>query len=278
MIHQNFTKIGIIAGGGTLPQKLADACKALNIDVFVVGFEGQSDEAFLASQDHIKAKLGQVGKIMKAFKKRGIRDLVLIGSIERPSFSELIPDLKAAKFLASTGFKAMGDSDLLSALRRFLEDEGFKVHGVQTFMPELLTPEGTLTKTEPSKDDLIDIKRGVEVLKEMSALDIGQAIVVQEGLVLGVEAIEGTSALIKRCGDLKRKGRKGVLVKLCKEQQDVSLDLPTIGVKTIKAVKEAGFGGIIVHAGKSLISDKEELVSFANAHHLYIVGIDPKTY
>jgi len=122
---------------------------------------------------------------------------------------------------------------------------------------------------------MVDIARGAEILNDMAALDIGQAIIVQEGLVLGVEAIEGTNALIERCGALKRKGRKGVLVKLCKAQQDTSLDLPTIGVKTIQAIHQSGFGGVAVHAGKSLMSDKEALVSLANAHNLYIVGIDP---
>ena len=269
-------KLGIIAGGGSLPKMLADACSQKSIDVFIVGFEGQTDDALLDSHDHLKAKLGQVGKIIKAFKKQGITDLVMIGSIARPSFSELIPDLKAAKFLASHGLKAMGDSDLLSALRAFLEDEGFSLHGIQDFVPDLLTPEGVLTDAKPLKDDWIDIKHGVHTLVEMGKLDIGQAIIVQEGMVLGVEAIEGTSALIERCSSLKRKGRKGALIKLCKPQQDTSLDLPTIGLKTIQAIYDAGFGGIAIHAQKSLISDKEELVSFANRHHLYIVGLDPE--
>lgn len=268
-------KLGIIAGGGSLPEKLAEACVEKGIDVFVVGFEGQTDASLFEGHQHLKAKLGQIGKIIKAFKKQDVQDLVMIGAIERPSFSELIPDLKAAKFLASHGLKAMGDSDLLSALRGFLEDEGFNIHGIQDFMPELLVPEGHLTNVQPSKEDWIDIKHGVALLKEMGSLDIGQAIIVQEGLVLGVEAIEGTSALIERCGPLKRKGRKGVLVKLCKLQQDTSLDLPTIGLKTMQLIHEASFGGIVVHAQKSLMSDQEELVSYANAHHLYIIGIDP---
>lgn len=278
MTRRRIEKVGIIAGGGSLPQKLADACKVLDMDVFIVGFDGQTDPDVIESYESQTAKLGQVGKIIKAFKKRDIIDLVMIGSIQRPSFSELIPDLKAAKFIASNGLKAMGDSDLLSALRRFLEDEEFVVHGIQQFMPELLLQEDVLTKRKPSKEDMIDVGRGVEALNEMAKLDIGQSIIVQEGIVLGVEAAEGTSALIKRCADLKRKGRDGALIKLCKPQQDVCLDLPTIGLETIQRVHEAGFGGIVAQAGKTLIVDKEELVSYANEHHLYIVGIDPDTF
>jgi DUF1009 family protein len=223
-----------------------------------------------------KAKLGQVGKIIKSFQSQGIKDLVMIGSIKRPSFSELVPDLKAAQFLTKNGAKVMGDSDLLSALKAFLEGEGFTLHSVQDFVPDLLMPEGCLTKTEPSKNDWVDIRHGINLLKQTAALDIGQAVIVQDGLVLGVEAIEGTAALIERCGTLRRNGRKGVLVKLCKAQQDTALDLPTIGLKTVEAIHKAGFGGIVAHAGKSLLSNQEELVSYANKHHLYVVGVNPE--
>lgn len=272
---QDDKKLGIIAGGGVLPKTLADACARSGFDVFIAAIEGQADLSSLVRYEHVTAKLGQVGKIIKAFQKKGVKELVLIGSIHRPVFSELIPDLKAAKFLAKNGMKAMGDSDLLSALRSFLEEEGFVIRAIQDFAPELLAPSDVLTKMRPSKDDWIDIHRGIDVLRGMSALDVGQAVIVQGGLVLGVEAIEGTDGLIDRCVALKRKGRKGVLVKLCKPQQDTALDLPTIGMRTLKAVQAAGFGGIVVHEGKSLLIDQEELVSFANKHNLYIVGINP---
>ena len=269
------SKIGIIAGGGRMPILLAEECARRNIEVFGVGFEDHTDSDFFELCPNITSKLGQVGTIIKAFQKRDVQDLVLIGSIKRPSFSELIPDLKATKFLAKNGLKAQGDSGLLSALREFLEGEGFRIHGIQDFIPDLVISEGVLTKTKPNKQDRADIERGIEVLQGMAAIDIGQAVIVQDGLVLGVEAIEGTSALIERCAPLKRKGAKGVLLKLCKPQQDVMLDLPTIGIETLKRIHEAGFGGIAAHAGKSLIVDQEELVSYANQHHLYMVGVNP---
>ena len=276
MTSQSIEKLGIIAGGGTLPILLLKACQTSEIQAFGVGFDAQTTDAFFeACEHHKKAKLGQVGKIIKYFKSHGVSDLVMIGSIERPSFSELIPDLKAAKFIASTGLKAMGDSDLLSALRGFLESEGFSIHAVHDFVPDLLSPAGAITKVEPSKDDWIDIKRGVEGVKGLGGLDIGQAAIIQDGLVLGVEAIEGTTQLIERCAPLKRKGRKGVLVKLCKPQQDTALDLPTIGFDTMVRLNDVGFGGIAIHAGKSLLADRDALVSFADKHKLYIIGIDP---
>ncbi|MFK7839648.1 MAG: LpxI family protein [Bdellovibrionales bacterium] len=277
MTQANIERLGIIAGAGSLPEQLARQCEHSNIEPFIVCFDGQTDPALCDGRDHVRARLGQIGKIIKALKRHKIEDLVMIGGIGRPSYSELIPDLKATKFLASTGFKALGDNDLLSALKDFLGNEGFELHAIQDFMPNLLAPDSVMTKTQPSPDDWIDIRRGVEILQSMAPLDIGQALIVQEGLVLGIEAIEGTNVLIKRCSDYKRGGRKGVLVKLCKAQQDTSLDLPTIGLKTIEAIHKAGFGGIVVHAQKSLINDQEALVSFANAHHLYVIGIAPET-
>ncbi len=274
-------KIGIIAGKGDLPRLLLEACDAQGIDVFVIGFEGQADLDLIQARPHKVFKLGQVGKAIKALKAESVQDLVLIGSLRRPALSELSVDLKGAGFLARFGLKngvgaSFGDSDLLSALRAFLEDEGFSLKAVQDFAPTLLRAEGVLTKAKPSKDDWIDIRRGVDVLQSMAELDIGQAVLVQEGLVLGVEAVEGTDGLIDRCGALKRKGRKGVLVKLCKPQQDTALDLPTCGLKTLEKVKAQGFGGVVLHANKSLVIDCEALVSYADKHHLYIVMVNPR--
>ncbi len=275
MIEGSVSKLGIIAGGGDLPNLLVDSAREQGIDVFLVGFDGQTDDVLLLDKQSLTTKIGQVGKVTRFFQKSGVKDLVLIGALNRPSFSELVPDLKAAKFLLQNAGKAMGDSELLSALKIFLEKEGFQIHGIQDFVPDLLVNEGCITKTKPSKDDWLDINHGIRVLQETAALDIGQSVIVQEGLVLGLEAIEGTNLLIERCAALKRKGRKGVLVKLCKAQQDISLDLPTIGLQTIRAIHKAGFGGIVVNAQKTLICEREALISYANKHHLYVLGINP---
>lgn len=275
MTDPALSRLGIIAGGGSLPRLLMEACAEQGIDIFIVGFSDSTDENLLNNKRSLLAKFGQVGKIIKFFQNHDVQDLVMIGALKRPSFSEIIPDLKAAKFLAQNASAIKGDSDLLSALKAFLEKEGFSLHAIQDFVPDLLASEGVLTVSEPSKGDWEDIRYGSDILLQTAALDIGQAVVVQERLVLGLEAIEGTNSLIERCGALKRKGNKGVLVKLCKPQQDTSLDLPTIGIETIQAIQAAGFGGIAVHAEKTLVCDKEALVSYANKHHLYIVGINP---
>tara|TARA_X000000950_G_scaffold121698_1_gene152611 strand:+ start:2655 stop:3530 length:876 start_codon:yes stop_codon:yes gene_type:complete len=268
-------KMGILAGGGHLPSIVINACKAQGIDVFIVAFEGHTRSDILDDHPHVWTRMGAVGKILRILRSEGISDLVMIGNVRRPSLKELRPDLKAAAFFAKTGFKAFGDDGLLKSLRHFLEVEGFKLHGAHTLAQQLLAPEGTLTTRRPIRSDLISIERGIEVLEGLSALDVGQAVVVQEGLVLGVEAVEGTDALIERCGSLKRSGRGGVLIKLCKVDQDRDLDLPTIGPSTVERCVEAGLSGIIIHAGQSLLLHKEEVIELANRHKLFLTSINP---
>ena len=133
-------------------------------------------------------------------------------------------------------------------------------------------------RVKPSKEDEIDIRRGAEVAFALGRLDVGQSVVVQQGLVLGVEGIEGTDELIKRCSGYKRKGSGGVLVKLRKSEQDMRIDLPTIGLRTVENAKACGLNGIAVHAGNALVVDEAEVVKAADKAGLFIVGIEPGDY
>lgn len=269
-------KLGVIAGSGALPHKLINACQALCIEVFIIGFHGQTSDLLFQGHDHILVKLGQAGKVLDALRARQIQDLVLIGSIKRPSFIDLKPDLKAAKFFARFGYKALGDSGLLSALRVFLEEEGMRVHGVHKFCPDLLVKEGNYSTVVPTDDQFDDIKIGVNAALDLGAKDIGQACIVRDGEVVEREDASGTDAMLKRY--MKHHGSSGVLVKLCKPQQDEDLDLPTIGPKTIENAAKAGVSGIVMHAGKSLMVDEEHVVQLANDHKIFVIGVDPKEY
>ncbi len=267
--------LGVIAGGGALPLKLLHACDDLGIEPFIVAFDGQTDPALVQGYEHMWTRFGAIGKIIKTLKSHDVRDLVMIGKMRRPSMAELKPDLKAAELIAKLGFGALGDNDFLGVIRKFLEAEGFEIHGVHKFATDLLAPSGVIGKHKPGKADWADINRGLEVSLGMGHLDVGQSVIVQEGIVLGVEAIEGTDALMKRCGDLMRGGRKAVLVKTCKPQQDRDFDLPTIGPETIENAAHSGLGGVVIHAGHSLVYDLDGVVQTANKHKLYVVGVDP---
>lgn len=268
-------KIGVIAGGGALPGRLLDSCDVHGVDVFIVALEGHTDPALVQGRFHIWSRLGAVGTILKSLKTHEIRDIVLIGSVRRPSLGELMPDVKAIEFFGKAGLKALGGDDgLLAALRDFLEEEGFIIHGVHKFAQDLLMPAGVLGKVKPGKEQMADIARGIEVSQALGQLDVGQAVIVQQGLVLGVEAIEGTDQLISRCAPLKRQGSGGVLVKTCKPQQDRDLDMPTVGLTTVQLAHKAGLCGLAVHAGHSLILGLDDIVSFADKHKMFVMGIE----
>ena len=272
----SISSIGILAGGGDIPRYFMESCHKQGIRTFVVGFEGQTAPETLDGVPHMWSRLGAVGSILKTLKKEGVSDLVMIGKIRRPSLKELKPDLKAAEFFAKEGLNVVGDDGLLRSLRRFLEGEGFQIHGAHKFMPDLLVPSGHIAGPKLSQNAWRDIERGIEVLKAMSPLDIGQAVVVQQGHILGVEAAEGTDALIQRCSSLQRKGAGAVLVKLCKDGQDEDIDLPTIGPETIVNAVDAGFSGIAVHAGHSFLFGLEDASQHAEKGQIFLIGVDPE--
>lgn len=272
-------KLGIVAGGGSIPKLLIDYCLKNKHDFFVLAIEGNAcPEYFTEDVPHQWIRIGQAGSGFKRFADEKVQDVVMIGTIKRPSFKELVPDFRTAAFFAKIGAKALGDDGILRALVHEFEKEGMNVRGVHEVMPELLIKEGVLGKHKPDKTAQTDIKRGVQVALELGRLDVGQAVVVQQGLVLGVEGIEGTDKLLLRCGEYKRKGEGGVLVKLRKPQQDMRIDLPTIGIKTIQNAKAAGLRGIVVHAGNGLIVDEDEVIKLANKEGLFVVGINPADY
>lgn len=269
-------KLGIIAGGGSIPKMLADYCIKTERPFFVLAIEGNADRAaFDSSVPHQWIRIGQAGTGFKRLSEEGVQDVVLIGTIHRPTLSDLMPDLRTTAFFAKIGLKALGDDGILRALVKEIESEKMKVVGVHEVMPDLLVNEGVLTKHKPDKQAMADIRRGTEVAMKLGELDVGQSVVVQQGLVLGAEAIEGTDALICRCKCLHRKGDGGVLVKIRKPQQDMRVDLPTIGTKTIENAHEAGLRGIAIHAGNTLIVDEEKVLKLADEYKMFVIGINP---
>ena len=276
----NNRKLGIIAGGGSIPKMLIEKCISQGIEFVVMAIEGNADKNLLKELE-VPCKwirIGQAGSGFKFFKDEKVNDVVMIGTIKRPSVFDIVPDLRTTAFFARVSAKALGDDGLLRAVVDEIEKDGMKVKGIHEVMPDLLIKHGVLTKKKPSKEHIIDIKRGVEAAFELGRLDIGQAVVVQHGLVLGVEGIEGTDELIKRCKEYRRKGGGGVLVKLRKPQQDMRIDLPTIGPRSIERAHESGLEGIVVHAGNGLIVDEKETIALADKYKMFIVGATVDDY
>lgn len=268
------TKLGILAGSGPLPARIVESCLAAGRDVFVIAFENETDPNTCESVPHMWIPLGKVGATINRLKTENCADVVFAGPVRRPAFSKLKMDLRAIKLLGKIRKAAgQGDDALLSILVEELESEGFRVVGTDDLLGDVTAPEGILGDRIPGKIDHKDIVLGMRVAQALGALDVGQAVVVQQGLVLGVEAIEGTDALLERCAGLKREGQGGVLVKVKKPQQDRRADLPTIGADTVRRAAKIGLNGIAVEEGQSLILDRAEVVAEANRFGVFVAGI-----
>jgi DUF1009 family protein len=265
-------KLGILAGGGVLPGRIAAAVRGQGRGVFVVAFEGHTDPAAVQGFPHLWSRFGAAGSIIRRLHDEGVGDVVFAGPVRRPSLGELLPDWRTAKFLAKVGARALGDDGLLRSVARELESEGFRVVGLHELLGGLLTPVGPVGRLLPDEDARRDIARAAEVARSLGLLDVGQGAVVQQGIVLAVEAVEGTDAMLDRCAGLARPGKGGVLVKVTKPQQDRRLDLPTIGTVTVEKCARAGLRGIAVQAGGSLIVDRAAVAELADQLGLFVMG------
>lgn len=271
-------KLGILAGGGPLPGYLVEACRSAGRDVFVIAFEGQADPDVIGDTPHAWVRLGAAGEALDRLHAENVEEIVMAGAVRRPGWLELRPDRRAAKFLGR-GLLNKGDDGLLGAIVRALEEEeGFRVVGADDVLGDLQAPAGALGRILLSKDVRPDVAVGVEVLRTTGPLDIGQAVIVQQGIVLGLEAAEGTRRLIERCGGLHREGRGGVLVKLPKPGQETRADMPSIGRDTIIVAAEAGLVGVAVATGRTLVLERDAVIREADARGLFVVGIDPADF
>jgi len=267
-------KLGILAGSGDLPQRLVQVCRASGRDVYVLAFEGQTDPATTVDVAHAWIHLGATAAAIKLLREAKVADVVMVGPMIRPSLRDLRLDPLSIKALAKAGAKALGDDGLLRAIIGVLEGEGFRVLGVDDLLGDMEAPAGVFGRHSPDAQAKADIARGATVARALGTHDVGQAVVVQHGIVLGVEAVEGTDLLLERCATLRRSGVGGVLVKVRKPQQDARVDLPTIGAQTVERAAAAGLCGIAVEAGGTLVVDHLAVIRAADSAGLFVVGID----
>jgi DUF1009 family protein len=266
-------KLGIIAGGGQLPGLLAKACRAQHRPYFLLGLSGFADPHTFEEPLQEWMRLGEAGGVFDRLRAADVSTVVMAGAVRRPTFAELRPDLQTAALFARLAGRALGDDGLLRALIGELERQGFTVIGPDEILADLVARPGTLGRQAPDEQARADIALGMKTARELGRLDVGQAAVVQQGLVLGVEDAEGTAALIARCAALKREGPGGVLVKMKKPQQDRRADLPVIGPDTVRQAADAGLRGIAVEAGGSLIIDADSVTAAADVAGLFVIGV-----
>jgi hypothetical protein len=272
--------IGLIAGGGVLPFAVADSLVARGIRPVFFALKGACDPAQVSRFQHHWISVGQLGRLAALLRAENCRDLVFIGTLVRPALSEIRLDWGTIRVMGRV-FAAFrgGDDHLLSGIGRILEGDGFRMVGIKDVAPDLLMPIGVLTRKAPDSSAQADISKGQGVLSALSPFDIGQAVVVIDGHVVGVEGIEGTDALLARIGQLRADGRirakagRGVLVKAPKTGQDLRYDLPTLGPRTIESAVTAGLAGIAVAAGDTLVAEPQALVAAADAADLFVAGL-----
>jgi hypothetical protein len=272
--------VGLIAGGGVMPFAVADSLTARGIDTVVFALKGACDPLAAGRFRHHWISVGQLGRAEKLFRAENCQNLVFIGTLVRPALSEIRLDWGTLRVLGRVwaAFRG-GDDHLLSGIGRILEQDGFRMMGIKDVAPELLMPEGCVTQKSPDENAVADIARGREVLRALSPFDIGQAVIVIDGHVVGVEDIEGTDGLLARVARLRAEGRirakaaRGVLVKAPKNGQDLRFDLPTVGSRTVEGAKAASLAGIAIIAGNTVVVEPQAMIEAADAAGLFVTGV-----
>ncbi|MDO9223962.1 MAG: UDP-2,3-diacylglucosamine diphosphatase LpxI [Caulobacter sp.] len=275
-------KLGIVAGGGGLPAEIADRCRRTGRPYFVIRLRGFADDGTL---DHPSADVGlaELGKVFKTLRQEHCELVCFAGTVARPDFGKLKPDMRGMAALPSIIAAARkGDDGLLRAVLDEFRKEGFEIEGAHEAARSMTLPLGCLGAVSPTDAHGEDIQRALIAARAIGRLDIGQGAVVCDGLVLAVEAQEGTDAMLRRVRDLPQAVRgvpgaaRGVLAKAPKPIQHADIDMPTIGVATVRGAAQAGLAGIVGEAGRLLIVDREETLAMADDLGLFILGVEAK--
>ena len=275
-------KLGLIAGGGSLPLEIAEHCRRIGRPFFVVRLKGFAEPA-LGAYEGADVGLAELGKCLKTLRRAACQAVCLAGKVSRPDFAKLAPDLRGLAALPAVIAAARkGDDALLRALVGEFEKEGFAVEGAEAVAGELGLPPGPLGRHAPCPEQLADAHQALRVARAIGRLDIGQAAVVCDGLVLAVEAQEGTDAMLGRVASLpahlrgSEHDRRGALAKAPKPIQETRVDLPTIGLATISRAAAAGLAGVAGEAGRLLVLDREQTIALADELGLFILGVEPE--
>lgn len=266
-------KLGVIAGGGALPLRIAEACKAAGEDLFLIRLAGNADPG-LAAYPGEDCAIGEAGKIIRSLKQADCDAAVYAGIVKRPDFLSLKADWRGAALLPKIiKAAARGDGAILSVLVETLEAEGLLVVGADEVVEDVACKAGPIGQLTPTADQYADIRKAAAIIQTLGPFDVGQGAVVANGFVLAIEAAEGTDAMLDRCADLENgASRGGVLVKRPKPGQELRIDLPVIGAETVRRAAKAGLAGIAVEAGHAIVIDRAEVAALADEAKMFVFG------
>lgn len=268
-------RLGLIAGSGNLPLMVVEHCKNKKLELFTVLLENFPNKNEYNYNNCIVARFGQVGKIIKFFKKNNVDNVVFAGGVKKPSFSHIKFDFRGFLLLKSIlKNKILGDNTVLETIIGFLKKYNIEILEIDNLLENIKFEKGFNTLTACNQEYLDDIKIGQKLLNNLSEFDIGQAVVVQQKNIIGIECFEGTASLIERCKNLKYNvGTKPVLIKMKKSNQTRKIDLPSIGVDTIIQLHESGFEGMAVDTNNCLVININRVIDLAKKYNLFIYGI-----
>lgn len=267
-------KIGLIAGGGRLPHEVIKDAQTQGYDVFVAALHSFADPSdFEVAADAFG--FVQLRALIKRFKKEKCTHVTFAGNVSRPDFSSLKPSIRDIPLLAKiAAAAAKGDDGLLKFMVSLFENEGFEILAPQDICSSSLVEAGFLGETKSNANQRADIDKAMRIAALMGAEDIGQGAVVNKGLVLAVEAQEGTDKMLERVAELPDTIRGGVLAKCLKPGQEDRVDMPTIGVTTVELAHKAGMDGIVLVAGKAFVMNQTEVRALADKHCIFIYGVE----
>ena len=259
--------IGLIFGETDFPKqilkKIKNKKKYLIIDLTI-------NKIFRKDRNSHNVSLGQFGKIIKILKKNNCKKILFAGKVNKPKFSKLRIDFKGVYYMPRIiKSSKLGDAAILKEIINILKRERITVLSSLFFNPELTLKKGIYSKIKPSKDDEDDIKKAIITLYKLGKYSFSQGVVVRNKKVVAIEGRGGTQKMLKRCKNNKFRNH-GVLVKFPKKKQDLRIDLPTVGLKTLKQCKSAGIKGVVLKSKQNVFLEKNKCISFANKNKMFI--------
>ena len=267
-------KIGIISGGGPLPLLIGKNLINKKHKVCFLFIKNFTNPKIYENFENVQIELTSFSKILDALKKKKIEKIILIGKIKRPSIKDIKFDFKTFSLIKDFFLESKGDDQLLKHISNLFKKEGFSLFDWKSTCSELFANEDHLTLKKPSTEAIENKNKGLDVFKIIGRADIGQSIIIQNQIILGIECIEGTDELISRTNNYKKEGDRGILLKLSKYHQHTELDLPTIGLMTIKKLKDLNYEGLFIEKNNCIIIDKEQVINFCNQNNLFLSTVE----
>ena len=268
-------KIIILAGNGELPYNVVTELEKRRLDFFIITFKNNEVSAKLKKYNPIEINFGKIVTELKKLKIKKFDSIIMIGGLKKPKLNEIKPDINSLKLIPMFAKKIIegGDNNLLSFCIKKIEEIGFKIINIKDILPEFFLGKGVFTKISPKKDMIKDIKKGKKILDQISKFDIGQSIIIQKGNVVGIEGVQGTDFLIKNSKKYLINDTNAILVKYTKQKQDLRVDLPTIGIKTLQNCLKSNIYGVAFSANNTIFLDLKKIISYCNNNKIFLIGV-----